>query len=51
MVIKASRHRQNVTCSAVRVVHLMNNPPVLHNNAAAKTNSSGGTVNEADGDP
>src|SRR6476646_2615668 len=41
MVSIANKERQNESSSPVSVFHLMNSPPVLHKNAAAKTKSRG----------
>src|SRR3569832_4162 len=37
----ANKERQNESSSPVSVFHLMNSPPVLHKNAAAKTKRRG----------
>jgi hypothetical protein len=37
----AKNERQNESSSPASVVHLMNSPPVLQRNAAAKTKSRG----------
>src|SRR3954452_13410055 len=41
MVSIANKERQNESSSPVSVFHLMNRPPVLQRNAAAKTKSRG----------